>query len=85
MHHHETKSVRQQRSETEFIAHDDVWAYMARLLEEKRGPCIPRLEMHAEIEDGLALVTWTEAHFISEAEYTEVVERARALAAGSDD
>lgn len=78
------KTIPEQRAEAEFIAQNDVWRHMARLLLEERGPCILRPTMRAEYgEDGLAGVTWTEAHYIAEEDYMALVERAR-LAAAED-
>jgi len=76
-------SVAEQEHDASYLPADSVWVHMARLL-TVNGHRILEPGMHAQLEDGRCLVTWTEAHFMSQQEYHHLVAEARSLAGIGD-
>jgi hypothetical protein len=71
------ESVERLQASAQIIAAGNVWAHMAEVLVTTSGHQILEPSIRGQTEDGLALVTWTEAHFMPTDEYHRFVAEAR--------
>lgn len=67
-------------AEDRYLEATSVWIQMAKILNATGGPKILKASMRGAIADGLAEVTWSEVHDMTEEEYRALVEKAREIA-----